>query len=884
MPLRHRANSRAGNDTHEYAALTLPQSIQSSVPSCAQPCLSSYIQQEYTCSPDDISCLCEVYSSQGFTLGELAYGCLRQDCSGEPDETRLEVYNICSAQAAAVQPTHRTLTLPSTPTTVPAIATTTVEVTATPAIAPSHRPLQPSRTTPTSFTATPSVSPVATGTSGSAEPAMAGSVTTTSASYSETAAAAARSSTDLTSAQAVGISVGAFGALGLAVAAIFLIGCLRRRRVAQHKPERHSYDFVDDAPPRFSPFNYGVADPRGPLGGFANPRAELANERTRARRSEWHAPIREKPQSHEMSAEPSLQDGRRRSISPQSHRSNDSMRTLSQLLPDRPGQTPPMPPKKSPRPASIFTAATVFEEDRTPKIGSPQPMTLPMPPHPARTTSRRSKQPQYTNQYTRSPDDVRQPSLSIEIPRRASSNDRVATPVDFPPPPVPKDRPVFQPLRVSTGSKTKSTHSSQPPNSATSHLLDYYTSNASGTPTEKSPNSPTPIDESEQKRRPAPATIKVTKPTYPPRAVRSSGASDTSFESSDPNEPTPPDELDRQLTPVKETPSPISGIRYPKVPRSSNQSVPRSPKPSLSPRQIVRADEPWHPSRPPAARIERANESHRAGDVRRPMTPERRKSSSGSLNGSTLVAKRRGDSAAKDLEQKLYIKDSSHSRGNSRAASLHSPKSEGQVSADSLKRRDRTSKQQSPLQGYGRVRSGGRRPKSSPYAASYPQKLSYDDRQPSYAGNGYGQTSPEMRSPLPSSRLMHSSQGVAMKSPLWEPKLTPSRRGDDLFLSVSLATPCATPFSPPLSTAGMKTPGTAGSSTAAYMARYGRSPPPTAGLPSAGLPSAGWSGWRPPATTNGLRTPGRAGYMYEKEPPPTAGLATPGYWKMPRSH
>jgi hypothetical protein len=32
-----------------------------------------------------------------------------------------------------------------------------------------------------------------------------------------------------------------------------------------------------------------------------------------------------------------------------------------------------------------------------------------------------------------------------------------------------------------------------------------------------------------------------------------------------------------------------------------------------------------------------------------------------------------------------------------------------------------------------------------------------------------------------------------LRSPLWEPKLTPSRRGEDLFLSVSLASPGMAP-------------------------------------------------------------------------------------------
>jgi len=35
-------------------------------------------------------------------------------------------------------------------------------------------------------------------------------------------------------------------------------------------------------------------------------------------------------------------------------------------------------------------------------------------------------------------------------------------------------------------------------------------------------------------------------------------------------------------------------------------------------------------------------------------------------------------------------------------------------------------------------------------------------------------------------RRKQQTPQMALKSPLWEPKLTPSRRGDDLFLSVEV--------------------------------------------------------------------------------------------------
>jgi hypothetical protein len=38
-------------------------------------------------------------------------------------------------------------------------------------------------------------------------------------------------------------------------------------------------------------------------------------------------------------------------------------------------------------------------------------------------------------------------------------------------------------------------------------------------------------------------------------------------------------------------------------------------------------------------------------------------------------------------------------------------------------------------------------------------------------------------------KILRTDREVVLRSPLWEPKLTPSRRGEDLFLSVSLASP-----------------------------------------------------------------------------------------------
>jgi len=77
---------------------------------------------------------------------------------------------------------------------------------------------------------------------------------------------------------------------------------------------------------------------------------------------------------------------------------------------------------------------------------------------------------------------------------------------------------------------------------------------------------------------------------------RDSQASFTSFESlgSD-DDPTPPQEEDRRLSPVHE--SPVTNLRYPKIPRPANQAVPRSSASPLRGQREFRSEvSPLQPS------------------------------------------------------------------------------------------------------------------------------------------------------------------------------------------------------------------------------------------------------------------------------------------------
>ncbi|KAK5136558.1 hypothetical protein LTR08_002902 [Meristemomyces frigidus] len=729
----------------------LPQRLQDVVPSCAQECLETYISQDYSSCPQaGFPCLCSKYSSQGYTLGELAFVCLQAQCQSASQAKQVSLYDICADATNAVSPTHSTLTLP------PATATVTAVPTTIPAAHTTGSYLSKS------IAGASSVVPTA-------------STSTTPASSSTTAAAKSSAhSTSLTSAQSVGISVAAFGGMAVLFALIYLVTCIRRRKARRvdKKSKHDSYDFIDKDPPRFSPFRHGQADPRGPLGGFAHPRIEMPSEKARA--SIWHQePLPGQKTLSSLGVHGPEMEGARSLIL---RGRNESVQTLSQLLPEKPAtaqqRIPPKRPDRSPtRPASMRTPATVFEEDRSPRIVSTQLPPLPMQPLPVHVglPGRDIRNPQYTPQYTLSPDEMRAPALSLEIPRQATRTARIPSPTLFPSPPVPVDSPRSSNHRGSRSSKAKSGAST-----TAGSLLNYYASREAGSVPDFWEPEPTPISTDPQRSfKPALAAIKVPKPTYPPRAVRHSGSSDTSFESADPDEPTPPEEEDRRLSAVAEH-SPIAAVRYPKVPRSSNQSIPRSPPAKLSPGLlykrisiIAEGDRTKIPGHKRQQRSQHATLS--------PVTPERQNPDASTLSGSTLAAKPSTDTSASQLPHRRQAISPSPSPSRTRNISRTSPPRHNDTDTPAAAARLPLSlrlggRHAAPLKGYGRVTSSAGRPKPSAAAVIVaPETTS-------------GALTPELQ------MTVLSRSPTAQR--FW-PKLTPSRRGEDMFLQVGLLSPDA---------------------------------------------------------------------------------------------
>jgi len=1206
------------------ASRSLPQQLQDTIPSCAQSCLQTYIQQQYgSCSSESFDCLCAAYSSGGYTVGELALICLDVFCpspSVSPSPAEQEyVYEICSAQVGAVSPTHSTLTVPAT------TATSTRHVTTTAVL------VHPT-STHTSRTSDSSSSVTTTRTSMTESEHATSTSTRTMTTHTTSAAEVTSSSrnTMLTSAEAVGVSVGAFAGLALVIALIWLCVRIRRRRKQAVKQEdanlekrRGSYDFVDNAPPRFSPFHYGHADPRGPLGGFQDRRVELPSSDER-HRNEWY-----REQFPSQPTVRAVEHGTPGSLD--SQRSNESMRTVSQLLPDRPETASPRPPpplvivKEPVRQSSARSPNTIFEEDRSPRAVSTQmigmrpwpnkpageplleaarPPTLPPPPAAARVAStamfagqpvpsakpafsppklvsgtspsrsgaertgpatlfpppraaarvasanmftaqptptseplpplpntdappssagspeingsatlfpplppeaprvastnmfaaqpisqaepvpplpsepvaaassarspeissiaslfpppppaatrvastnmfaaqtianteptppvpkivtatspdrnlrirenatlfppsppaatrvastnmfaaqptsnpeptppvpknvtatspdrnlmirenatlfpppppaatrvastnmfaaqpisnpkqtppvpkvvaatspdrnsgtrenatlfpqppppaarvastnmfaaqlapstenvspppvpaksrnpksdearadrmlptpvtmrvastnmfaaqpispevvppppsvpvstpssprkpgrrqadstqliglppwpnkpapvvgrkpsrQQQQEPNYTNRYTHSPDEIRQPNLSLDIPQRGRRTNNIPSPISIQPPPIPSDD-RFHDSEDDLDSRRFRAKSGA--SSAGASLLSYYASPEAGRGEHYGPLGSTPLGspltpislEPQWRNNLVPTAITITKPTYPPRVIvaRSpSAGSATSFESADPDEPTPPEEDEKHLSPVAEH-SPIAAIRYPKVPRSSNQAVPRTPPTPrhMSPREATNSSlspsqqQRWQDDRKALPSHRRQTSGGRGAATISPTSPEGNIIDASSLSGSTLKERRQADSGSHEPDRRLVI-DTSHSPFNTRGHAPQLVRSPPRKSADSdlgFRNKASTYRQDSPLKGYGKVANYSKPNRSAETEMSTPAgKL-----QRRQDGDG--------------------GQEVVMNSPLWEPKLTPSRRGEDLYLEVGLASP-----------------------------------------------------------------------------------------------
>ncbi|ORY68794.1 uncharacterized protein BCR38DRAFT_138846 [Pseudomassariella vexata] len=234
---------------HGYMAHLVSQ-VSAFIPDCAQDCVESFIELNFLstacgASPS-LQCLCSQHTQTGFTIGEGAVQCIVASdqlgyCrTGEVDATVVsKAYKMCSGQVSALPNTHPTLsatlvvptsgtgiiiieTPTSTRTLVSATQSMSNSVSRTYSASPVSTAIVPTTFTTSRITSTQSAPP-----SPSSSSTTAAATATTDP---QPTGASAPAPAKLATAQIVGISVGVAGAIGLALLAIFLARRVRRRQ------------------------------------------------------------------------------------------------------------------------------------------------------------------------------------------------------------------------------------------------------------------------------------------------------------------------------------------------------------------------------------------------------------------------------------------------------------------------------------------------------------------------------------------------------------------------------------------------------------------------------------------------------------------------------
>ncbi|KAL7773250.1 hypothetical protein CFE70_003214 [Pyrenophora teres f. teres 0-1] len=407
----------------------------------------------------------------------------------------------------------------------------------------------------------------------------------------------------MTPAQIAGLSVAAVAAFIMAIGLMALSICLRRRRERRSDSDDISQGGHEkESSTRFShyiPIESGL---------------EV---------SQQHPPIPRPP--------PTLgRPGNQRTVRPvqrlgvgTSNSSSNSSLPLDQIgvaisaeldgkpLPPKKAANPVGPQRKAPvegqpqnntpfRPISTMTQETVFEEDEMPphrrsSVLLPTP-PVPIPPIRALQPSRIPPNPTANNQQARRRSEL---FLNIPIRHERPQPKRIIAAANGSPQPLqpatrPRLAPPFEMTSTATSYESKATTASSRDTNTSGDIIDYYFSNnrrrditpkASPAHMVRLKESPKNVQIKSKKSHSSTFSHTTTRAST---NIRDSLSSQTSFETVDRDDPTPEDEDDdkqlsddsssnkQQLSPVAE--SPISKLRYPKVPRASNQMVPRSPK------------------------------------------------------------------------------------------------------------------------------------------------------------------------------------------------------------------------------------------------------------------------------------------------------------------
>jgi hypothetical protein len=345
----------------------LPASLIGLVPDCTATCLDSFISANYQasrCSSDlDLTCLCTHNTSSGLTIGEAALECLVSSCPSKDAVDETSVYNICSGISNAIAETIGTITITMTSTNHLSVTVLTTAATSISSTLPSSivvptaslsgvssivsdtgTPVIPVPTSSTVHTTLVTASLGTPFSSSSASTSSSGTSTDSSTSASVTLPAAQTTSSltalapvsnqqaKLTTGQIIGIAVAGGAAACFALGVVLFVFGFRKRKRQRRRSARWSMA-IEKPPSRPSTPNQ---DP-GPAGTtFADPADLIIGHGQR-----YYAapPVEEKRRSFWRRSIKAEDIGVAVSPEVAQHGSPDSyssQRTASQLLPALP--------------------------------------------------------------------------------------------------------------------------------------------------------------------------------------------------------------------------------------------------------------------------------------------------------------------------------------------------------------------------------------------------------------------------------------------------------------------------------------------------------------------------------------------------------------------
>ncbi|KAF2873592.1 hypothetical protein BDV95DRAFT_347966 [Massariosphaeria phaeospora] len=761
----------------------LPVTLERAVPACAQPCLRTSLLRRFPTACTDqanLSCLCSRYSIDGESLGEVALGCIYAACP-TVDSTAPSAYGVCLGERGAVSPTKTALTVVVTSSTRSIImASSSVRiVTTSTSLSTLASTLPPSITSTSRPSSQPLPIPSDTVVADSV------SITPSATSISTTPAVNATGIDNpgpkpMSPAQIAGLSVAAAATFIIAIGLMALSVFLRRRREQNEEVDILEKRTQSSSPgsysPRFSQFFPQNSTQQTPPKQFpllaTTPYESRVISEARSRKKPYSNTLLKEvnPGSaidmmhlndNRQSQDPSLTHPLLRGAANNPSTSSVPLDQIGLALSAEASGNAAVPTQASQahrksatrqskssfrrtmdlsqRPTSVLTQNTVFEEDTMPERRRSSKLLptppIPIPPirsfQPSRSPPAAQPRPQlkWANARQQVP---QQPELFLDIPVRHSRTlPKVFMPAGTAE--LPQLGRLARTLAPNVKSNTTSNATSASELSNTEDIPDYYfTAHQDPSPLYVTPKaSPSRVVRSRELPRVINVRSKASSSNLSRTTSRASTtardsiSSQTSFETVDANDPTPDDDDDEKqlsddnkLSPVAE--SPISFLRYPKVPRASNQLVPRSP--------------------------------------RSPQSRDSQGSPARLLKPSALLVKRRGETETLQLEDQFHMGHSAkpdlrnHMRDNRRH--LRSTSVEAWAPDQSGGRA-------------GRVQSGQFPKSPAMYDAAVLRPLTIRSKH-------------QLEPPI---------EMGALKSPAWVPRLTPTRQGDDLLISVTYSKP-----------------------------------------------------------------------------------------------